>query len=212
MISYRHAQSSTGLGDIGQYTVMMLRSCGYLVVCFKRVRSFREILQLGQRERVDLLLGDDLFHENKSSRRTLYKTMRLLRTHCMGDSAVHFKVGSDHILNFPNFGAVNFEDPNYNVELPVFSIHGNHDDPSRGGGGNHAQSLAALDLLSAANLINYFGKSDKVDDVEVFPVLLTKGNTRVTVYGLGTMRDERLNSMFAQQKVVFRRPVEHAEQ
>ncbi|KAE9004103.1 hypothetical protein PF011_g12605 [Phytophthora fragariae] len=194
MISYRHAQSSTGLGDIGQYTVMMLRSCGYLVVCFKRVRSFREILQLGQRECVDLLLGDDLFHENKPSRRTLYKTMRLLRTHCMGDGAGHF------------------QDPNYNVELPVFSIHGNHDDPSRGGGGNHAQSLAALDLLSAANLINYFGKSDKLDDVEVFPVLLTKGNTRVTVYGLGNMRDERLNSMFAQQKVVFRRPVEHAEQ
>ncbi|KAE8991665.1 Double-strand break repair protein [Phytophthora fragariae] len=176
-------------------------------------RSFREILQLAQRERVDLLLlGGDLFHENKPSRRTLYETMRLLRTHCMGDGAVHFQVVSDQSLNFPNFGAVNFEDPNYNVELPVFSIHGNHDDPSREGGGNYAQSLAALDLLSAANLVNYFGKSDKVDEVEVFPVLLTKGDTRVAVYGLGNMRDERLNRMFAQQKVVFRRPAEHADQ
>ncbi|KAG6587295.1 DNA repair protein (mre11) [Phytophthora cinnamomi] len=176
-------------------------------------RSFREILQLAQRERVDLLLlGGDLFHENKPSRRTLYETMRLLRTHCMGDGAVHFQVVSDQSLNFPNFGVVNFEDPNYNVELPVFSIHGNHDDPSREGGGDHAQSLAALDLLSAANLVNYFGKSDKVDEVEVFPVLLTKGETRVAVYGLGNMRDERLNRMFAQQKVVFRRPAEHADQ
>ncbi len=25
---------------------------------------------------------------------------------------------------------VNYEDPNLNVEIPVFSIHGNHDDPS----------------------------------------------------------------------------------
>ncbi|EGZ11605.1 hypothetical protein PHYSODRAFT_250783 [Phytophthora sojae] len=176
-------------------------------------RSFREILQLAQRERVDLLLlGGDLFHENKPSRRTVYETMRLLRTHCMGDCAVHFQVVSDQSLNFPNFGVVNFEDPNYNVELPVFSIHGNHDDPSREGGGDHSQSLAALDLLSAANLVNYFGKSDKVDEVEVFPVLMTKGNTRVAVYGLGNMRDERLNRMFAQQKVVFRRPAEHADE
>ncbi|KAH7468921.1 Double-strand break repair protein MRE11 [Phytophthora ramorum] len=175
-------------------------------------RSFREILQLAQRERVDfLLLGGDLFHENKPSRRTLYETMRLLRTHCMGDGAVNFQVVSDQSINFPNFGAVNFEDPNYNVELPIFSIHGNHDDPAREGGGDATQSLAALDLLSAANLVNYFGKSDKVDAVEVFPILLTKGSTHVAIYGLGNMRDERLNRMFAQQKVVFRRPAEHAE-
>lgn len=25
---------------------------------------------------------------------------------------------------------VNFEDPNINISIPVFSIHGNHDDPS----------------------------------------------------------------------------------
>ncbi|RLN37193.1 hypothetical protein BBJ28_00011966 [Nothophytophthora sp. Chile5] len=177
-------------------------------------RTFREILQLAQSERTDLLLlGGDLFHENKPSRRTLYETMRLLRTHCMGDGAVHFQVVSDQSLNFPNFGVVNFEDPNYNVELPIFSIHGNHDDPSRegGSGGNPTHSLAALDLLSAANLVNYFGKSDKVDAVEVFPVLLTKGATRVAIYGLGNMRDDRLNRMFAQQKVVFRRPAERAE-
>jgi DNA repair exonuclease SbcCD nuclease subunit len=28
---------------------------------------------------------------------------------------------------------VNYEDPNYAVSLPVFCIHGNHDDPSREG-------------------------------------------------------------------------------
>ena len=25
---------------------------------------------------------------------------------------------------------VNYEDPNYNVAMPVFIIHGNHDDPT----------------------------------------------------------------------------------
>ena len=48
----------------------------------------------------------------------------------------------------------NFEDMNMNVGLPVFAIHGNHDDPTRDGG---MSSFAALDILSAANLINYFG-------------------------------------------------------
>ena len=28
------------------------------------------------------------------------------------------------------FPVVNYEDPNYNVSIPVFSIHGNHDDPA----------------------------------------------------------------------------------
>ena len=50
------------------------------------------------------------------------------------------------------YHSVNFEDPNYNIQLPVFSIHGNHDDPAGDGG------LAALDILSTANLINYFGR------------------------------------------------------
>lgn len=30
------------------------------------------------------------------------------------------------IISFP---AVNYEDPNLNISIPVFSIHGNHDDP-----------------------------------------------------------------------------------
>ena len=31
------------------------------------------------------------------------------------------------IFSFPS---VNYEDPDYNVGIPVFSIHGNHDDPT----------------------------------------------------------------------------------
>lgn len=36
---------------------------------------------------------------------------------------------ADTRLSDPSFPAVNYEDPNLNVGIPVFSIHGNHDDP-----------------------------------------------------------------------------------
>ena len=47
---------------------------------------------------------------------------------------------------------VNYEDAHYNVGLPVFTIHGNHDDPTG------ADNSSAVDELSRAGLVNYFGK------------------------------------------------------
>jgi len=93
------------------------------------------------------------------------------------------------------------------VDLPIFSIHGNHDDPTREGG---TDMLAALDLLAVANLVNYFGRQDEVDKVEISPVLIQKGDTKVALYGMGSMRDERLNRMWQGQKVRFMTP-EHDE-
>jgi hypothetical protein len=37
------------------------------------------------------------------------------------------------LLNLHSFPAVNYEDTNLNVAIPVFSIHGNHDDPQGAG-------------------------------------------------------------------------------
>lgn len=39
---------------------------------------------------------------------------------------------SDSELVFPHCAQkhVNYEDPNFNISIPVFTIHGNHDDPS----------------------------------------------------------------------------------
>jgi double-strand break repair protein MRE11 len=93
-------------------------------------------------------------------------------------------------------------------DLPIFSIHGNHDDPTRDGG---TEMLAALDLLSVSNLVNYFGRHDEVDKVEVSPILIRKGSTRVALYGMGSMRDERLNRMWQGKKVRFLRPEVDAE-
>ncbi|CAN6560856.1 unnamed protein product [Malus baccata var. baccata] len=159
-------------------------------------QAFDEICSIAEQKNVDfLLLGGDLFHENKPSRSTLVKAIEILRRHCLNDQPVQFQVVSDQTMNFPNtFGHVNYEDPHFNVGLPVFSIHGNHDDPAG------VDNLSAVDILSACNLVNYFGKmglgGSGVGQITVYPILMRKGATSVAVYGLGNIRDERLNRMF----------------
>lgn len=158
--------------------------------------AFEEICSIAEQKQVDfVLLGGDLFHENKPSRSTLVRTIEILRRHCLNDQPVQFQVVSDQTLNFANtFGHVNYEDPHFNVGLPVFSIHGNHDDPAG------VDNLSAVDILSACNLVNYFGKmileGSGVGQITVYPILIRKGSTAVALYGLGNIRDERLNRMF----------------
>jgi hypothetical protein len=45
------------------------------------------------------------------------------------------------------FPFANFEDPNHNIDLPVFSIHGNHDDPSREGARQVVRCLCCLQVI-----------------------------------------------------------------
>lgn len=159
-------------------------------------QAFEEICSIAEQKQVDfLLLGGDLFHENKPSRSTLVKAIEILRRHCLNDQPVQFQVVSDQTVNFLNtFGHVNYEDPHFNVGLPVFSIHGNHDDPAG------VDNLSAVDILSACNLVNYFGKmvlgGSGVGQITIYPILIRKGSTAVALYGLGNIRDERLNRMF----------------
>ncbi|OBS68108.1 hypothetical protein A6R68_03356, partial [Neotoma lepida] len=47
-----------------------------------------------------ILLGGDLFHENKPSRKTLHNCLELLRKYCMGDRPVQFEIISDQSVNF----------------------------------------------------------------------------------------------------------------
>jgi double-strand break repair protein MRE11 len=169
--------------------------------------AFEEVLEQGIKKHADLvLLGGDLFHENKPSRDTIYRSISTLRKYCLGDSEVTFELRSNQEENFrgePEFRHANFEDPNYNVGLPVFCIHGNHDDPTREGG---TKSLSANDILAAANMVNYFGTSERLEAISMRPVIFQKGTTNVALYGLGAMRDERLNRMFNQGKVKFHKP------
>ncbi|KAL8652564.1 MAG: hypothetical protein Q9210_002608 [Variospora velana] len=165
-------------------------------------KSFHEVMCLAKERDVDMvLLGGDLFHENKPSRKSMYQVMRSLRMNCLGEKPCELEVLSDMSENFQGaFNHVNYEDPDINVSIPVFSIHGNHDDPS---GEGH---FAALDLLQVSGLVNYFGRTPESDNIQIKPVLLQKGNTKLALYGMSNVRDERLFRTFRDGKVKFFQP------
>jgi double-strand break repair protein MRE11 len=98
------------------------------------------------------------------------------------------------------FNHVNYEDPNINVAIPVFSIHGNHDEPT-----GH-EFYSALDVLQMTGLVNYFGRVEKNDDIKIKPILLQKGRTKLALYGLSNVRDERLFRVFRNEKVTVFKP------
>ncbi|KAF5392723.1 hypothetical protein D9757_000826 [Collybiopsis confluens] len=169
------------------------------------IDTFEEILTLAKKHDVDfVLLAGDLFHENKPSRESLYKTIALLREYTMGDKPVQIELQSDPTEGKADgfsFPAINYEDTNLNVGIPVFSIHGNHDDP-QGVGAQGA--LCALDVLSVSGLLNYMGKIDlpvapgtnvetTTQAIQVRPVLLRKGKSHLGLYGVGNVKDARMH-------------------
>ncbi len=157
---------------------------------------------LAKERDVDMvLLAGDLFHENKPSRKSMYQVMRSIRMNCLGDKPCELELLSDASENFQGaFNHVNYEDLDINVGIPIFSIHGNHDDPS---GEGH---LAALDILQVSGLLNYYGRTPESDNIQLKPVLLQKGRTKLALYGMSNVRDERLFRTFRDGKVKFFRP------
>ncbi|KAM6933265.1 double-strand break repair protein MRE11 [Xenentodon cancila] len=171
--------------------------------------TLNEILECAKSKQVDfILLGGDLFHDNKPSRRCLHNCITLLRKYCMGDSPVTFNILSDQTVNFntTKFPWVNYQDENLNISIPVFSVHGNHDDPTG------SEGLCALDLLSASGLVNHFGHSNSVERIEISPILMQKGSTKLALYGLGSIPDERLYRMFVNNQVSMLRPKEDQDE
>ena len=98
------------------------------------------------------------------------------------------------------FDHVNYEDQDINISIPVFAIHGNHDDPSGVG------TFSALDLLQVSGLVNYYGRHPETDRVQVKPVLLQKGGTKLALYGMSNIRDERLFRVFKDGEAKFFQP------
>ncbi|GAB1208510.1 Double-strand break repair protein mus-23 [Aspergillus pseudonomiae] len=131
----------------------------------------------------------------------MYQVMRSIRMNCLGDKPCELEMLSDASENFQGaFNHVNYEDLDINVAIPIFSIHGNHDDPS---GEGH---LAALDLLQVSGLLNYYGRTPESDNIQIKPVLLQKGRTKLALYGMSNVRDERLFRTFRDGKVKFYQP------
>ncbi|EMR72449.1 putative dna repair protein rad32 protein [Eutypa lata UCREL1] len=165
-------------------------------------KAFDEIMQLARTEDVDMvLLGGDLFHDHNPSRKSVFQVMRSLRKNCLGMKPCELQFLSDADQVFGGaFGHVNYEDQDINVSIPVFSIHGNHDEPS--GTGN----CCSLELLDVGGLMNYFGRVSNVDDIHAKPVLLQKGQTKLALYGISHVRDERMFHTFKDQKVTWYKP------
>lgn len=165
-------------------------------------KTFHEVMCLAKEHDVDMVLhAGDLFHENKPSRKSLYHVMRSIRMNCLGEKPCELEMLSDASENFGGiFDHVNYEDEDINVAIPVFAIHGNHDDPSGAG------SYSPLDLLQASGLVNYFGRTPEMDKIAVRPILLQKGRTKLALYGLSNVRDERLFHTWRDGNVKFFQP------
>lgn len=123
--------------------------------------------------------------------------MKLLKNYTLGDDPITFEFLSSQKDNFKESltETVNYEDPNMNIALPVFSIHGNHDDPA---GFNR---MSSLDILSTTGLINYFGRWTDLTKIELSPIMLQKGTSKLSIYGLSYIHDPRLVRLFHDSKV-----------
>lgn len=130
------------------------------------------------------------------------RCIKLLRTYVLGDKMIDFEFLSDQNQNFQDSfcHSVNYEDMNLNVSIPVFSIHGNHDDI------NGIGQLSSMDILSTAGLLNYFGKWRDLSEVEISPIVLKKNDTKIALYGLSHIHDTRLARLFRDHKVKVRKP------
>lgn len=160
--------------------------------------AFEEVLAQAVQYDVDLvLLGGDLFDHAKPSPSCLFKCTQLIRKYCFGDKPIAVELLSDQLENFSR--SVNYEDPNLNVSYPILSIHGNHDDPVG------QSSVSSLDILSITGLVNYFGKWTDYTQVRISPVLMQKGATRLALYGLSHLKDQRLARLFGEKKVEIER-------
>ncbi|XP_063988207.1 double-strand break repair protein MRE11 [Diachasmimorpha longicaudata] len=189
-----------------RFKILVATDChlGYEAKCkraqeFDSIITFEEILKTAKDRNVDfVLLAGDLFHDAKPSQRIVLESMNLLKKYCTGNKAIPFEFLSNPEDIFPN-KAVNYEDPNLNISVPVFSIHGNHDNPS-------FESTGTLDILMASGFINYFGKWNNLKEINVTPMIFQKGASLLAIYGLGNLTEQRLSRLLREGKVHFLRP------
>lgn len=121
--------------------------------------TFEECLVTANTRGVDfVLLGGDLFHEHRPSANAYFKASNILNANVFGENQVKFETSG-------------FDNANYlagmcNIKMPIFSIHGNHDDPTG------VENISSLDQLQSNNYINYFGRQNSIQNLEIKPFLI----------------------------------------
>lgn len=63
-----------------------------------------------------------------------------------------------------------------------------------------SEGLCALDLLGASGLVNHFGHSQSIEKIDISPILMQKGNTKLALYGLGKCVCAMADPWFSQLK------------
>ncbi|KAL6940567.1 hypothetical protein ACO0QE_004474 [Hanseniaspora vineae] len=168
-------------------------------------KTFFEIMELGSTYNVDFFLqSGDLFHVTAPSKKSFVRVSEALSKYCWGDKPVELEVLANPGLSInnsnPHLNDVNWRNPNLNISFPFFAISGNHDDSTG------RDQFSAMDVLHSTGLINHFGKTMTVTDIDIHPILLQKGTTKLALYGLNAIRDERLYKSFKLGKVNFNFP------
>jgi double-strand break repair protein MRE11 len=63
-----------------------------------------------------------------------------------------------------------------------------------------------------SGLLNYYGRTPESDNIQIKPVLLQKGSTKLALYGMSNVRDERLFRTFRDGNVKFFQPSLHKDE
>lgn len=171
-------------------------------------QTFNEILKIAQDEDVDMVVqGGDLFHVNTPTKKSYYHVMRILRQHCWNGKPIEYKLLSDpgNAISTRHFDYPAEYDPNINVGMPFYAISGNHDDATGDA------MLSPLDLLGVSGLINHFGKALNNESIKIYPLLFNKGRTNLALYGLPSIREERLMKTMANGDLEFMEPADSDE-
>jgi double-strand break repair protein MRE11 len=80
----------------------------------------------------NIFFRGDIFHDSNPTRETRLRVMRTLRKYTLEGppTELEFVSRPENCFAHSAFKRVNFEDENLCVSIPIFSIHGNHDDLS----------------------------------------------------------------------------------
>ncbi|WPK23819.1 hypothetical protein PUMCH_001066 [Australozyma saopauloensis] len=168
--------------------------------------TFQEITRLAKTHDVDMMVqGGDLFHVSRPSKKALYHVIQALRLNCLGDRPCELELLSDPSLALRASETVNYEDPNLNVAVPMFAISGNHDDATGEG------LLSPLDVMAATGLVNYFGQVPLQDKLQATPLVFQKGSSKLALYGINNVRDERLQRIMRSGNMTFQRPANNSD-
>ncbi|TID13146.1 hypothetical protein CANINC_005002 [Pichia inconspicua] len=166
-------------------------------------KTFAEILKIGREQDVDMIVqGGDLFHVNAPTKKSYYHVMRALREYCWCDKPIEYRLVSDpsDAMATKHFVYPAEYDMNVNVGMPLYAISGNHDDATG------EELLSPLDILSVSGLINHFGRVIDNEQITVCPLLFNKGKTNLALYGLHSVREERLMKTMASGNLEFLEP------